>query len=82
MYHIMPLYTLIFILYMHVCLYDAVAAIIGKGVQEFPFRKETFITSNSKAKALLNWKPKHIITGFSFIIYCLLTLLYLNLCNL
>lgn len=35
----------------------------GKGVQEFPFRKETFITSNSKAKQLLNWKPKHIITN-------------------
>ena len=34
----------------------------GKGVQEFPFRKETFITSNSKAKHLLNWKPKHIIS--------------------
>jgi len=31
----------------------------GKGVQEFPFRKETFITTPSKAKQLLGWAPKH-----------------------
>lgn len=33
----------------------------GKGVQEFPFRKETFITSPSKAKLLLGWAPKRSI---------------------
>jgi len=31
----------------------------GKGVQEFPFRRETFITTPSKAKLLLGWAPKH-----------------------
>jgi hypothetical protein len=35
----------------------------GKGVQEFPFRKETFITTPSKAKKLLGWSPKHILTN-------------------
>jgi nucleoside-diphosphate-sugar epimerase len=33
----------------------------GSGVQEFPFRRETFITSPSKAKMLLGWTPRHRI---------------------
>jgi len=33
----------------------------GKGVQEFPFRRETFITTPSKAKLMLSWAPKHSI---------------------
>ena len=48
------LYTLLFYAIYHNTLYYTT----GKGVQEFPFRKETFITSPSKIKALLHWKPK------------------------
>lgn len=29
----------------------------------FPFRRETFITTPSKAKLLLGWKPKHIFSN-------------------
>lgn len=35
----------------------------GKGVQEFPFRKETFITSPSKAIHALKWSPKHTLAN-------------------
>lgn len=31
----------------------------GSGVMQFPFRRDTFITTPSKAKLLLGWKPKH-----------------------
>ena len=35
----------------------------GSGVMEFPFRRETFITSPGKARLLLGWKPKHTVEG-------------------
>jgi nucleoside-diphosphate-sugar epimerase len=33
----------------------------GSGVMEFPFRRDTFITTPSKAKLALGWSPKHNI---------------------
>lgn len=33
----------------------------GAGVQEFPFRRETFITTPNKATTLLGWEPKRSI---------------------
>lgn len=35
----------------------------GSGVQEFPFRRETFITSPAKAIAATGWKPKHSLVA-------------------
>lgn len=33
----------------------------GSGAAQFPFRRDTFITTPSKAKQLLGWSPKHSI---------------------
>ncbi|KAJ1431846.1 hypothetical protein B484DRAFT_448158 [Ochromonadaceae sp. CCMP2298] len=34
----------------------------GSGAQVFPFRRDTFTTTPSKAKLLLGWAPKHLFT--------------------
>lgn len=33
----------------------------GSGVMQFPFRRDTFITSPSKAKLALGWTSKHTV---------------------
>ena len=53
LHYLHTLYTIFYTI-----LYIIIYYTTGKGVQEFPFRKETFITSPSKIKALLHWKPK------------------------